>query len=105
MRMSKFHIIVKELFPNIISYVLINFIVAVRNAITGRGGIMMRGVAAYDPTKWGSMLGRARNIGLVNPKVIPLLLAPLLAIMVFQIGTVLLSNGMDEIMNPRLRVN
>lgn len=105
MRMSKFHIIVKELFPNIISYVLINFIVAVRNAITGSVGIMMLGLAAYDPTNWGSMLERARNIGLVNPKVIPLLLAPLLAIMVFQIGTVLLSNGMDEIMNPRLRVN
>lgn len=105
MRMSKFHIIVKELFPNIISYVLINFIVAVRNAITGSVGIMMLGLAAYDPTNWGSMLERARNIGLVNPKVVPLLLTPLLAIMLFQIGTVLLSNGMDEIMNPRLRVN
>lgn len=105
MRMSKFHIIVKELFPNIISYVLINFIVAVRNAITGSVGIMMLGLAAYDPTNWGSMLERARNIGLINSKVVPLLLAPLFAIIIFQIGTILLSNGMDEIMNPRLRVN
>lgn len=105
MRMSRFHIVMKELLPNITSYVLINFIVAVRNAITGSVGIMMLGLAAYDPTNWGSMLERARNIGLVNPKVIPLLLAPLFAIMIFQIGTILLANGLDEVMNPRLRVN
>lgn len=105
MGMSKAHIILKELLPNIASYILINFIMTVRNAITGSVGIMMLGLAAYDPTNWGSMLERARNLGLINPKVIPLLLAPLIAIVVFQVGTILLANGLDEILNPRLRVN
>lgn len=105
MKMSRFHIIVKELLPNIASYILINFIITVRNAITGSVGIMMLGLAAYDPTNWGSMLERARNLGLVNPKVIPLLLTPLIAIVIFQIGTILLANGLDEILNPRLKVN
>lgn len=105
MGMSKAHIIFKELLPNIASYILINFIMTVRNAITGSVGIMMLGLAAYDPTNWGSMLERARNLGLVNPKVVPLLLTPLIAIVIFQVGTILFANGLDEILNPRLRVN
>lgn len=105
MKMSRSHIIIKELMPNIASYILINFIMTMRSAITGSVGIMMLGLAAYDPTNWGSMLSNAQAQGLVNPKVIPVLLAPLITIIIFQAGAILFSNGLDEILNPRLRVN
>ena len=104
MKMSKGHIIFKELIPNLSSYILINFIIVVKSAITGAVGIMMLGLAAYDPTNWGSMLESARGLGLINPKVIPLLLVPLGAIVLFQMGAILLANGLDEILNPRLKV-
>lgn len=105
MKMSRSHIIIKELMPNIASYILINFIMTMRSAITGSVGIMMLGLAAYDPTNWGSMLSNAQAQGLINPKVIPVLLAPLITIIIFQAGAILFSNGLDEILNPRLRVN
>ncbi len=104
MKMSRTHIIVKELMPNIASYILINFIMTMRSAITGSVGIMMLGLAAYDPTNWGSMLSNAQAQGLVNPKVIPVLLVPLVTIIIFQAGAILFSNGLDEILNPRLRI-
>ena len=40
MNLSKAHIIFKELFPNIASYVIVNFIMIMRNAITASVGIM-----------------------------------------------------------------
>ena len=104
MKMSRTHIIVKELMPNIASYILINFIMTMRSAITGSVGIMMLGLAAYAPTNWGSMLSNAQAQGLVNPKVIPVLLVPLVTIIIFQAGAILFSNGLDEILNPRLRI-
>lgn len=105
MNMSKTHIIFKELFPNIASYVLINFIIAARSAIMGSVGIMMLGLAAYEPTNWGSMIEHARSLGLINPKVTQILLPPLFAIILFQFGAIFLADGLDEIFNPRLKVN
>ena len=54
MRMSKAHIIFKELMPNVFSYIVINFVMAMRNAIMASVGIMLVGLAAYDPTNWGA---------------------------------------------------
>lgn len=104
MGMSKVHIIFKELMPNLASYILINFIMTVRSAIMGSVGIMMLGLAAYDPTNWGTMINQARSLGLINPQVVPMFLAPLISIIIFQIGAMLLAGGLDQIFNPRLRV-
>ena len=104
MKMSRFHIIMKELMPNIASYIFINFIGTMKAAITGSMGIMMLGLAAFEPSNWGAMLHRARVQGLVNPKVIRFMMTPLTAIVVFQTGALLFANGMDEVLNPRLKV-
>lgn len=105
MNMSRTHIIFRELFPNIASYILINFIIAVKAAIMGSVGIMMLGLAAYEPTNWGSMLEHARTLGLINPKVLPIMIPPLVAVVLFQFGAIFLADGLDEIFNPRLKVN
>ncbi len=103
MHINKTRIIFGELLPNIYSYILINFIMIMRNAITGSVGIMMLGLAAFEPANWGAMLNRALLNGLVNPDVMKFMLKPLFTIIIFQIGAILLTNGLDEIFNPRLR--
>lgn len=102
MNMSKFHIIFKELMPNIASYIIVNFIMIMRNAITSSVGIMMLGVVAYDHTNWGAMLNSAQAY-ISNPNAILFWLVPVLFIVLFQTGVILLSNGLDEVLNPRLR--
>lgn len=104
MRMSKAHIIFNELLPNVFSYIVINFVMAMRNAIMASVGIMLVGLAAYDPTNWGAIINAARTKGLINPQNVTILMYPLVAIVIFQSATLILANGLDETMNPRLKV-
>lgn len=104
MNLSRAHIIFSELMPNIASYILINFIMIMRNAITGSVGIMMLGLAAFQPSNWGAMLLRAKDSGaLLIPEASYFLFAPIVAIMLFQMGSILLAHGLDEALNPRLQ--
>jgi len=106
MGMSKSHIIFKELMPNISSYIFINFILIMRNAITASVGIMMLGLAAFEPSNWGAILLRAKDIGaLLIPEATIFWLTPIITIGIFQTGSILLASGLDEALNPRLRKN
>jgi len=104
MGMSRIHVIFRELMPNISSYILTNFILIMKSAITGSVGIMLLGLAAYDPTNWGTMIEQARIQGLMNINAVRMLMYPLVAIILFQAGAMLFSNGLDEVLNPRLRI-
>lgn len=106
MKMSKAHIIFKELVPNIASYILINLIMVMRSAITSSVGIMFLGVAEMDPSNWGAMLYDIMNSGaLLIDSALTYCLSPILVIALFQMGIVNLANGLDETLNPRLRKN
>lgn len=106
MGMRKYRIIASELMPNIASYITVNFIQIMRTAITSSVGIMMMGLAELDSANWGTMLYLIFQMGyLTNKAAIYYVLSPMLCIVIFQLGIVLLSNGVDEILNPRLRVN
>lgn len=104
MNMKKSHVIFKELMPNIGSYIFINFILVMKNAITGSVGIMFLGLAAFQPTNWGAILITAKDFGaLFIPEARLWLISPIACIFAFQMGIILLSNGLDEALNPRLR--
>ena len=104
MGLSKTHIVFSELLPNIFSFVIINFINSMKNAITASVGLMTLGLALYDPTNWGGIIVTARNNGALSiPAARLTIIAPIVAIMLFQMGSLLFSNGVDEISNPRLR--
>ncbi len=106
MGLSKGHIAFKELLPNIFSYVAISFISSMRNGITASVGMMTLGLALYEPTNWGGIIINARNSGALSiPAARMCIIAPIVAIMIFQIGSILFSNGLDELVNPRLRGN
>ena len=77
-----------------------------RNGITASVGMMTLGLALYEPTNWGGIIINARNSGALSiPAARMCIIAPILAIMIFQIGSILFSNGLDELVNPRLRGN
>lgn len=106
LNLSGAHITFNELLPNIMSFICINFIMIMRNAITASVGIMVLGLANFDPTNWGAILMNAMNYGaMVVPEARLSLFAPILFIMLFQLGAILFSDGLDEAINPRLRKN
>ena len=102
MNLSKEHILFSELLPNIMSYIVVNFVLVMRSAITASVGIMMLGVAAYDHTNWGAMLNAASG-SIINPDALFVWLSPVIFVVLYQAGAVMLANGLDEVLNPRLR--
>ncbi|OQA78824.1 MAG: Glutathione transport system permease protein GsiD [Tenericutes bacterium ADurb.Bin239] len=102
MNLPRHYVLFGELLPNILSYIVVNFVLVMRSAITASVGIMMLGVAAYDHTNWGAMLNSAQGY-IINPNALMLWLSPIIFIVIYQAGAVLLSNGLDQVLNPRLR--
>jgi peptide/nickel transport system permease protein len=105
MNLSTMHIIFKEIMPNIISYIAVNFIFIIQSAVNASVGLMMLGLAPYSPTNWGMMISLAvqNTGGIFNPKAYIYLLSPIVCLALFQLGCIFLANGLDEAFNPRIK--
>lgn len=105
MGLSNRHIIFKEILPNLVSYIAINFIMTIQSAIMASVGLMMLGFAPYSPTNWGLMLNLAisNTGGIFNSRGYIYLASPIVCLALFQMGCVFFGNGLDEALNPRLR--
>ena len=103
--LGTFHIVFREIMPNIMPYIAINFITMMRAAITASVGIMFLGIVPFKITHWGVMLNLAMfQYGAVYvPEGVHYALAPLLCIVLLEYGAVSLSHGLEEIFNPRLK--
>lgn len=98
------HIVLRELLPNIMPYIAVNFIGLMQAAIVASVGVMFLGLVPFSRTNWGVMLNIARQTGAIYiPRAMFYVISPILAIMGLQIGGYLLAHGLDEIFNPRLR--
>lgn len=103
MGLNNFYITFREVLPNMVSYIAINFITIMQSSIVASVGIMMLGFTSYTPTNWGVMLNSAIRQGLTNPDAIYYLLSPILCLTLFQLGCIFFASGIDEALNPRLR--
>ena len=107
MGMGNGYIIFKEILPNITSYLAINFVMTMYNAILMSVGLMLLGIVSYKSTNWGAMinLAKAANGGLVSTKGYLNIFAPVAVMGLFQMACIFFSCGLEEIINPRLRQN
>ena len=105
MCMGPWHILWREIFPNLIPYITLNFILISRNAITASVGIMMLGLVPLKVETWGMMLNLAafQSGAIFLPQGMTYLMAPLLAIVLFQYSLILVASGVEELFDPRLR--
>jgi peptide/nickel transport system permease protein len=99
-----FHIIFKEILPNMRSYIVIHFILAMTAAIYGVAGLTILGLIPLSGQNWGLMLNFAYVRGALYFKdSLWYILSPVLAIVLFQLSLVWLANALEDIFNPRLR--
>ena len=105
MNMSTFHIIFKELLPNMIPFISINFIHIAKNAIIASVGIMLLGIVPLSVTNWGMMINIAtKQVGAIYvPHALPYLLSPIFFIVVFQFALINFASGVEELFDPRSR--
>lgn len=99
------HIVFKEIFPNMASYIAYHFIKIMKSAVTASVGLMVLGLVPFSPTHWGMMLNLAmtNTAALYGTSALFYFLTPVAGIIFFQMGCLFFASGMDEAFNPRLR--
>ncbi|WP_435361783.1 ABC transporter permease [Haloarchaeobius sp. DFWS5] len=101
---STSRIIRKDILPNIMPYVMVNFVLAARYTIFASVGLYFIGVLPYTGQNWGVTLNNAYyQGGLFTTTSLHWLLVPIIAIVGLSFGLILVSQGMDRIFNPRVR--
>ncbi len=98
------HIILREILPNMISFVLVSLVLSMIEAMYAQIGLIFLGMAPINDYSWGVMLyfGRTRGT-LFSPDSALMVLSPVLAIAAFQVSLVMFANALEEVFNPRLR--
>jgi peptide/nickel transport system permease protein len=93
-----------EILPNMASFILMNFMIGVTNAIYQLVGLYLLGLAPLTGSNWGIMLNRAWIAGAIfNDASLPFILSPVVAIVLLLLGLVMMTRSLEEILNPRLR--
>ncbi|MDF2630498.1 MAG: oligopeptide transporter permease protein [Symbiobacteriaceae bacterium] len=105
MGISKVNIILYDVLPNIVSYIAVNFISIMKNSITASVGLMVLGLVPFKGNHWGVMINVAisQTGALLGSGSVTYFLAPVVCLMLFQLGSYFFATGLDEALNPRLR--
>lgn len=97
-------ILLRDILPNVMPYILINFVNSARNIIFSSVALYFLGVLPWTNANWGVILNQAYNSpALQSVKYVHYLLIPIGTIVFFSLGLILLSQGFDRIFNPRIR--
>jgi peptide/nickel transport system permease protein len=100
-----FHIVFREMLPNMQSYIVIHFILALTGAIYAQAAIFFLGLVPLTGQNWAIMLYFAYNQGaLFFRDSFWYILSPIMAIALFQLSLVALAMALEDVFNPRLRV-
>jgi len=90
--------------PNMRSYIVIHFILAMTGAIYAVAGIVFLGLVPISGQSWAIMLYFAQAQGAIFFRdSFWYILSPILAIALFQLSLVFLVSALEDIFNPRLR--
>jgi peptide/nickel transport system permease protein len=75
-------------------------------AIYQQTGLVFLGIVPYSSANWGVMITAAQLRGvLFNPQAMWSILAPIGAIVLFQLALVSFARSLDQVFNPRLRTS
>ena len=98
------HILFREVLPNMTSYIVINFVIAMTNAIYGQIILYFFGLVPLSGDNWGLMIQFAFTKGAIYfTDSLWYIMSPIVAICLLQLSLVLISRSLEEIFNPRLR--
>jgi peptide/nickel transport system permease protein len=105
MGVSRARILFKDVIPNLMPYVLVNFANAARYVIFTAVGLYYLGILPTSVANWGIQLNNAYSQAgaLVGTSALYQLVVPMVAIMGLALALILLAQGLDRVFNPRVR--
>jgi peptide/nickel transport system permease protein len=105
LRLSKLHILFREIGPHLVPFVAYNFAAVFVGNMTSLIGIVLLGVAPLNPTNWGYLLNQMiftyRGLLIPNGSIIIFILVSIFV--VIKLGVVFFAQALEEVFNPRLR--
>ncbi len=107
LNLGTMHIVVREITPNLMPYIIMNLMLSVTGAIYAEVGLFYLGVLPFKSDNWGVMLNLAytQSGAIYSSQSILYLISPMAAILILQLGIVMILRFLEEIFNPRLRVS
>lgn len=97
-------IIFRDILPNMASYLMIHFILAMTGAVYALSGLYLLGLAPMSGTNWGIMMNNAWMQGAIFYRGSwSYILSPLAMIALLQLSAIWLVRSLEEMLNPRLR--
>lgn len=98
-------ILLKDVTPGIMPYVLVNFVNSARTVIFASVGLYFLGILPDTFLNWGVMMNYAYELGggVYTSSTVHWLFVPLITIVILSFGLILFSQGTDRIFNPRVR--
>lgn len=101
---SRASIMRKDVLPNLFPFIGINFMNTARYIIFAAVGLYFIGALPYSLQNWGILLNKAySSTALFVPQAFHWLFFPMLAIVGYSVGLVLIAQGTDRLFNPRIR--
>lgn len=98
------HLLLKEIVPNMMSYILTNLVMSMTGAIYGQVSLIFLGVVPMAQNNWGVMYSLASRQGAIyGVNSAWYILAPIFAIALLQFGMINMNRSLEELFNPRLR--
>ncbi|MBA2776411.1 MAG: ABC transporter permease [Chloroflexia bacterium] len=97
-------ILFREVLPNMMSYIVINFVGGMTGAIYGQVILYFLGLVSLAGNNWGLMIQQGYAQGaLFFPDAMWYIMSPIFMICVLQLSLVLISRSLEDVFNPRLR--
>jgi peptide/nickel transport system permease protein len=98
------HIIFREIVPNMMTYLIISFALAMTGAIYAQVALVLFGLVPFSGSNWGVMLSLAWVRGAIYFKdSIWYIMMPVAAIVILQLSIVTMPRSLELVFNPRLR--
>lgn len=99
-------ILARDIVPNLMPYISVNFVNAARGVIFSAVGLYFLGILPFTSTgNWGVMMNMAYTTGgaLYTTSTAHWLFVPMFVVVFLSLGLILFAQGLDRIFNPRVR--
>jgi ABC-type dipeptide/oligopeptide/nickel transport system permease component len=104
MSLSTPTILGRDVLPNVAPYVLINAVNVARQVIIAAVALYFLGILSVSDSNWGLVLDQAHSsVAIASVDVVHWLMVPMLTIVLFILGLILVAQSLDRVFNPRVR--
>jgi peptide/nickel transport system permease protein len=102
--LGTWHIIFKEMLPNMMTYIVISFALGFTGSIYAQVALILIGLVPFSSSNWGLMIVWGWNHGALFFKdSVWYIMSPIVAIALLQLSVITMTRSLEVVFNPRLR--